>query len=408
MIRNPVSNISVQKTNLGGAYKMIYYVGIDISKYKHDFCIISNTGEVIVGNSSFENNKKGFQVFLDQLKPYNKQDVQIAFEATGHYSLNLELFLTNQDYSFMKVNPLVVHQFLKARSLRRTKTDKADSFTMASYLLSIQYKPNSCLLYNIYTLKSLCRAREQLIKERSKFEVLLTNVLDRTFPELKPFFSNMISTTLLFILDKYKNAEHIALMKDYNSIRCISRGRFTYAKFAKLKELAKNSIGCHDENTDLLVSTYISIINNFNDKIDPINKQISTIIKELNPRMLTIPGIGEISAAIILSEYGDISNFSNPNKMLAFAGLEPSIIQSGTLEHNGKMVKHGSGHLRYAIMNIAMSILRYSPTFYDFYLKKRSEGKCHRVALSHVCKKLIRVIYTLEKNNIDFDPSLLK
>ena len=408
MIRNPVSNISVQKTNLGGAYKMIYYVGIDISKYKHDFCIISNTGEVIVENSSFENNKKGFQSFLDQLKPYNKQDVQIAFEATGHYSLNLELFLTNQDYSFMKVNPLVVHQFLKARSLRRTKTDKADSFTMASYLLSIQYKPNSCLLYNIYTLKSLCRAREQLIKERSKFEVLLTNVLDRTFPELKPFFSNMISTTLLFILDKYKNAEHIALMKDYNSIRCISRGRFTYAKFAKLKELAKNSIGCHDENTDLLVSTYISIINNFNDKIDPINKQISTIIKELNPRMLTIPGIGEISAAIILSEYGDISNFSNPNKMLAFAGLEPSIIQSGTLEHNGKMVKHGSGHLRYAIMNIAMSILRYSPTFYDFYLKKRSEGKCHRVALSHVCKKLIRVIYTLEKNNIDFDPSLLK
>ena len=387
---------------------MIYYVGIDISKYKHDFCIISDIGEVIVENSSFDNNKKGFQLFLDQLKPYNKQDVQIAFEATGHYSLNLELFLTNQDYSFMKVNPLVVHQFLKARSLRRTKTDKADSFTMASYLMSTQYKPNSCLLYNIYTLKSLCRSREQLIKERSKFEVLLTNELDKSFPELKPFFNNMISTTLLFILDKYKNTHHIALMKDYDSIRCISYGKFTYAKFAQLKELAKNSIGHHDENTDLLISTYVSIINNFNEKIDPIDKQISTIIKDLNPRILTIPGLGKISAAIILSEYGDISNFSSSNKMLAFAGLEPSIIQSGTLEHNGKMVKHGSGHLRYAIMNIAMTILRYSPTFYDFYLKKRSEGKCHRVALSHVCKKLIRVIYTLEKNNIDFDPSLLK
>ena len=138
-----MSNISVQKTILGGAYKMIYYVGIDISKYKHDFCIISNTGEIIVENSSFENNKKGFQSFLDQLKPYNKQDIQIAFEATRHYTMNLELFLTNQDYSFMKVNPLVVHQFLKARSLRRTKTDKADSFTMANYLMSIQYKPNS-------------------------------------------------------------------------------------------------------------------------------------------------------------------------------------------------------------------------------------------------------------------------
>lgn len=387
---------------------MIYYVGIDISKYKHDFCIISNTGEVIVENSSFENNKKGFQEFLEHLKPYNKQDVRIAFEATGHYSMNLELFLTNQDYSFMKVNPLVVHQFLKARSLRRTKTDKADSFTMASYLLSIQYKPNSCLLYHIFTLKSLCRSREQLIKERSKFIVLLTNELDKTFPELKSFFNNRISNTLLFILDKYKNTEHIALMKDYDSIRLASQGKFSYAKFAKLKELAKNSVGYHDDNSDLLISTYISIINNFNDKIVPIDKQISTIIKELNPRMFSIPGIGEISAATILAEYGDINNFSSPNKMLAFAGLEPSIIQSGTIEHTGKMVKHGSGHLRYALMNTAMMVLRYSPQFYDYYLKKRSEGKCHRVALSHVCKKLIRVIYTLEKNNINFNPSLLK
>ena len=387
---------------------MIYYIGIDISKYKHDFCIISNTGEVIVENSSFENNKKGFQYFLDQLKPYNKSNVQIAFEATGHYSLNLECFLTNQGFSYMKINPLVVHQFLKARSLRRTKTDKADSLTIASYLMSVPYKPNSNLLYNIYTLKSLCRSREQLIKERSKFEVLLTNELDKSFPELKTFFNNMISTTLLYILEKYKNTTHISLMKDYESLRKVSHGKFTYARFAKLKELAKDSIGHHNDNSDLLISTYVSTINHFNEKIDPIDKQISTIIKELNPRMLSIPGLGEISAATILSEYGDIKNFSYPNKMLAFAGLEPSIIQSGTLENNGKMVKHGSGHLRYAIMNIATSILRYSPTFYDYYQKKRTEGKCHRVALSHVCKKLIRVIYSLEKNNIDFDPSLLK
>ena len=310
---------------------MIYYVGIDISKYKHDFCIISNAGEVIVENSSFDNNKKGFQSFLDQLKPYNKSNVRIAFEATGHYSVNLELFLIDQGYSFMKMNPLVIHQFLKARSLRRTKTDKADSLTVASYLLSIKYNPNSHLLYNIYTLKSLCRSREQLIKERSKFQILLTNELDKSFPELKPFFNNMISNTLLFILNKYKNAYHISLMKDYESLRKVSHGNFSYAKFAKLKELAKNTIGYHDNNSDLLISTYVSLINNFNDKIDPIDKQISTIIKELNPRMLSIPGLGEISAASILSEYGDISNFSSSNKMLAFAGLEPSIIESGTL-----------------------------------------------------------------------------
>lgn len=387
---------------------MIYYVGIDISKYKHDFCIISNAGELIVENLSFQNNKIGFQSLLDQLKPYNKSDIHIAFEATGHYSLNLELFLVNNGLSFMKVNPLIIHQFLKTRSLRRTKTDKTDSLTIANFLMSVPYKPNSDLLYTIFTLKSLCRARESLIKERSKFAVLLTNELDKSFPELKPFFNNMFSTTLLYILEKYTNTKHISAMRDYESIRKLSHGKFTYVKFVKLKELAKNSVGFYNENTDLLISTYVSIYNDFNNKIDPIDKQISTIIKVLNPRMLTIPGLGEISAATILSEYGDIKNFSNPNKMLAFAGLDPSINQSGTLEYNGKMVKHGSGHLRYAIMNSAMAILRFSPEFYDYYLQKRSEGKCHRVALSHVCKKLIRVIYSLEKNKIDFDPSLLK
>lgn len=387
---------------------MIYYIGIDISKYKHDFCIISNTGEIIVENSSFENNQKGFQSLLEQLKSYNKQDVHIAFEATGHYTMNLELFLIDQGYSFMKINPLVIHQFLKARSLRRLKTDKADSLTVASYLMSIPYKPNSSLLYHTYSLKSLCRNRDLFVKERSKFAVLITNELDKSFPELKPFFNNKISNTLLFILDKYKNPKHIALMKDFDSIKRVSRGNFTYAKFAKLKELAKNTIGYYDDNTDLLISSYVSLYNYINDKIILIDKQISTIVKELNPSILSIPGIGEITAASILAEYGDFSLFSSPAKMLAFAGLEPSIIQSGTLESNGKMVKHGSGHLRYVLMNASLTLLKFNPIFYDFYLKKRSQGKSHRVALSHVCKKFIRLIYTLETKHVDFDPSLLK
>lgn len=387
---------------------MIINVGIDISKYKHDYCIISNNGEIIVENDSFENNKIGFQHFLNQLKSYNKSEIHIAFEATGHYSLNLELFLIDNGFNFMKVNPLIINKFLKARSLRRTKTDKVDSVTIANYLMSVPYEPNSDLLYNIFTLKSLCRSRELLIKERSKFAVLLTNELDKSFPELKSFFSNKFSNTLLYILEKYTSAKHIASMRDYETLRKTSHGKFSYVKFAKLKELAKNTVGYSDSNSELLISTYVSIYNDFNNKIDPIEKQISTIINKLNPRMLSIPGVGEMSAAVILSEYGDIKNFSSPNKMLAFAGLDPSISQSGTLQSEGKMVKHGSGHLRYALMNVALLLLNNSPELYDYYLKKRSEGKCHRVALSHVCKKLVRIIYTLEKNDVEFNPSLLK
>lgn len=387
---------------------MIYNIGIDISKYKHDFCIISNTGEVIVENQSFENNKKGFQNFLDSLKSYDKNSVHIAFEATGHYSLNLEHFLIDNGFSFMKINPLLIKNFLNSQNLRRTKTDKADAIGIVRYLISIDYKPNSNLLYHIYSLKSLCRSREFFIKERTKMMTLLTNELDKSFPELKPFFNNSFSATMLYILEKYKNVNHISLMKDFDSLRKISHGKFTYAKFANLKELAKNSIGFHDDNSDLLIFSYIITIKHFNEQIDSLESKISTIIKELNPSILTIPGIGEISAASILSEYGEISNFSSPAQMLAFAGLEPSIIESGTLESNGKMVKHGSGHLRYVLMNCSLTLLKFNPVFYDFYLKKRSEGKCHRVALSHVCKKFVRLIYCLETKHIDFDPSLLK
>lgn len=387
---------------------MIYNVGIDISKYKHNFCIISNTGEITVENKSFENNKKGFQNFLDSLKPHDKSKVHIAFEATGHYSLNLEHFLIENGFSFMKINPLLIKNYLSSQNLRRTKTDKADAISIVSYLNSIEYKPNSNVLYHISSLKSLCRSREFFIKEKTKVMILLTNELDKSFPELKPFFNNIISSTMLYILEKYKNPSHIALMKDFDSLRKISRGKFSYAKFANLKELAKNTVGFHDDNSDLLISSYITSIKHFNEQIESLEFKISTIIKELNPSILTIPGIGEISAASIISEYGEISNFSSPAQMLAFAGLEPSIIESGTLESNGKMVKHGSSHLRYVLMNCSLILLKYNPVFYDFYLKKRSEGKCHRVALSHVCKKFIRLIYCLETKHVNFNPSLLR
>ena len=134
----------------------------------------------------------------------------------------------------------------------------------------------------------------------------------------------------------------------------------------------------------------------------------ASIVKELNPPTLSIPGIGELTTAVIISEFGDFSKFSNSAQLLSFAGLEPGIYQSGTMLSYGKMVKRGSGYLRGALMNISNVVIKYNPTLYDYYLKKRSEGKCHRVALSHVCKKLLRVIYKLETQNIQFDPSLLK
>ena len=385
------------------------YVGIDISKYKHDCFICNNdTGEVIVDNLSFENNKKGFQQFLDLLKPYDNSNVHIGLEATGHYGLNLKLFLEKNNYSFMEFNPLLIKEFKKSLSLRKTKTDKIDTKVICQKLMSVPYKPNSKLFYHKYGLKSLSRLRETLVKQRSKYMVQLTNVLDITFPEFKPFFYNRFSVTSLYLLNKYKSAEKMAKMRDFETPNKLSRGSFTYAKFAKLKELAKNTVGESTKTFEIELDTILNLYNEIDSKINSLDKQISTIVKELNPPTLSIPGIGELTTAVIISEFGDFSKFSNSAQLLSFAGLEPGIYQSGTMLSYGKMVKRGSGYLRGALMNISNVVIKYNPTLYDYYLKKRSEGKCHRVALSHVCKKLLRVIYKLETQNIQFDPSLLK
>lgn len=384
------------------------YIGIDISKYKHDCFICKDTGEIIVDNLSFENTKKGFQQFLDLLKPYDNSNVHIGLEATGHYGLNLKLFLEKNNFTFMEFNPLLVKEFKNSLTLRRTKTDKADAIVICQKLMSVPYKPNSKLFYHKYGLKSLTRLRETLVKQRSKYMVQLTNVLDIVFPEFKPFFNNRFSATSIYLLDKYGSAEKIANMRDFDTPNKLSRGSFSYAKFAKLKDLAKNTIGESNEVFEIELHTLICLYNEIDSKIDSLDKQISTIVKDLNPPTLSIPGIGELTTAVIVSEFEDFNKFSNADKLLSFAGLEPGINQSGTILAYGKMVKRGSGYLRYSLMNIANVVIRYNPTFYDFYLKKRTEGKCHRVALSHVCKKLLRVIYKLETQNIQFDPSLLK
>lgn len=384
------------------------YIGIDISKYKHDCFICSDTGEVIVENLSFDNNLKGFQQFLDLLKPYDNYNVHIGLEATGHYGLNLKLFLEKNNYTFMEFNPLLVKEFSKSLSLRKTKTDKADAIVICQKLMSVPYKPNSKLFYHKYSIKSLSRLRETLVKQRSKYMIQMTNTLDILFPEFKPFFSNRFSTTSLYILKKYKTVSKISNMKDFNTLNKISRGRFSYARFVKLKDLAKNTIGESNEVFEFQLQTVLSLYEDINSKIDSIDKRISTIIKDLNPPTLSIPGIGAISCASIISEFGDFSRFDNPSQMLSFAGLEPSLIESGTLSSKGKMVKRGSGYLRHTLMNVSMVVIANNHTFYDYFHKKMNEGKPYRVALSHVCKKLIRVIFILEKKNIQFDPSLLK
>ena len=384
----------------------MYYVGIDISKYKHDCFICTETGEVIEENLSFANTNEGFNQLLNLLKSLdNSKQIRIGFEATGHYGMNLKLFLEKNNYSFMEFNPALVKKFIAGQTLRRTKTDKKDAMLITKYLISVDYKPHPTQFYHKYSLKSLIRLREKLVKQRSYYEVQITNILDIIFPELKPAFDNKFSATLFFILNKYKTAEKIANMRDYNSIKNVSHGRFSYAKFLQIKELAKITVGECNSIFETELTSLLTLHSSIQNEIKDLEGEIEKIIKELDSPILSIKGIGIISCAGIVAEFGDISRFKNANAMIAFAGLEPSISQSGTESHTGKMVKHGSGHLRYHLMNVAEYVFLHEPIFTEYYYKKRSEGKCHRVVLSHIAKKLIRIIYKLETENIKFDSS---
>ncbi len=387
----------------------MYFVGIDISKFKHDCAIIDEAGFVVTPSWSFANDQEGFSQFLDLLHSLG-DETRIGLEATGHYGTNLKLFLEHKSFSFMEFNPLLISRFIKSKSLRKTKTDAIDCEMIARYLMTVEYKPYPTSLYHIEKLKSLTRFRDSLVRLRSRQLVELTNILDKVFPEFKPFFKNKFSTTAIYIIANYSSPEKIANMnsKSYDNLRRISRGKFSTVDFAKLKTLAKNTVGSSEDFLLREMNTVIEIYSQLDSKICEIEALIEECIEFLNPPMLSIPGVGVKSSAVIIAEFGDFSKFQNPSQMLSFAGMEPGYFQSGTSESTGKMVKHGSSFLRYALINCTQSVINYEPTFAEYYAKKRAEGKPYRVALVHTAKKLLRVIFTLQTQNIPYNPDLIR
>lgn len=400
-----------QAVHTGGVY-MTFMVGIDIAKYKHDCFIMDHHGEVIRDAFSFPNDRSGFftlNEILSILDP--SQPIRIGLEATGHYGMNLKIFLEENGFSFMEFNPILVKRFSQATTLRRTKTDKIDAQLIALYLSTLNFKPYPSQSYHIKNLKSLTRLRDELVKQRSRRLVKMTNILDLVFPEFKPFFSHSLkSATCIYLLDTYTTPSKMARMNldSYNRMRSKLRRTLSYAKFLELKQLAKNTVGTEDPILTFQIGHALEAYHFSIHQVDQVESLILEEFKHIHTHIHTINGIGLNSAACIFAEIECIDRFDSANQLLAFAGLEPSRFQSGTLESSGHMVKHGSPYLRQALMNVAESSLMHNPVLYDFYLKKRKEGKHHRVALSHVAKRLVRIIFHLEKNNIDFDLSKMR
>lgn len=385
----------------------MYFVGIDISKSKHDCAVLDGIGDLIKPSWSFTNDREGFSALKDFLNGLEGEK-KIGLESTGHYGQNLKLFLESNGFTFMEFNPLLISRFVRSKSLRNTTNDSISAQNIARYVMTVEYKPYPPSFYHLDKLKSLTRFRDSLVRQRSRQLVELTNVLDKTFPEFKPFFKGRLSVTALYILSNYQTPEKIANMRAYEPLRKLSRGHFTMSDFVQLKALAKNTVGTSSDYLVDQMKILLELYDQIDAKVDELEDQIKECIRGIDPPCLSLPGIGELSAAIILSEFGDFSKFQNPSKMLAFAGLEPGYFQSGQSEFTGHMVKHGSSQLRYALMNCCLPLITHEPVFAEYYAKKRTEGKTHRVALTHVAKKLLRVIYTMQTKNLRYDPNLIR
>lgn len=406
-------NLSVANSSViyfyGGVF--MYYVGIDIAKYKHDCCIIDSDKNIIKEPFTFKNDYLGFkelQTVLDSLD--SNSSIKIGFESTAHYSTNLKLFLHKAHYNFMEFNPLLLHNFISSHSLRKTKTDKIDCKAIASWLTTVEFKPHPTQFYHIYSLKSFTRMYSYFMSQRTMAMCKLTNVLDHIFPEFKPFFDDKFTSTGLYILQHFPSPEKIINIsdEDFISIKKKSRGHFTPNKLLKLKELAKNTVGCCNVLFEIELVSLLSLYFECDRQVDYYDDKIKIIIDTLKPKILSIPGIGYITAATLIAEIGDFNKFNSADKILAFAGLEPGHYQSGTKETEGKMTKHGSHQLRYALINAVLPLINYNMIFASYYHKKRSEGKTHYCACSHTVRKFLRLAYTLETKQINFDVKLLR
>jgi len=383
------------------------YLGIDIAKNTHVAAAMSADGEVLLSPFSFSNDIAGFSLLEKKITPFQRDHLLIGMESTAHYAENLIFFLFNKGYRLAVINPLQTSS-LRRSAIRKTKTDKVDSFIIAKALALNGYLPLRQRDVLILTLRGLCKARQNLILMRSRSKIQLGAFVDQLFPELNSFFrAGLHINTSYQLLKRHSNPREIqCLHLTYlsNLLLKASRGRYTKQDAIRLRELAANSVGIDSPILSLQIQQAISQIELFSQQLEQVDAGIAEAMNQIGSPIMTMPGIGFINGAMILSSIGDISRFPNSSKLLAYAGLDPAVIQSGNYSaRSTRMSKRGSSMFRYALINAAHNVARNNATFGSYYDSKIAQGKSHYCALGHTAHKLVRVIFTLLSRNAAFD-----
>ena len=383
------------------------YVGIDIAKNTHWASAMNSDGEILLEPFSFQNNNEGFQKFISKLSNFDKQKMLIGLESTAHYGENIISYLFNLDYKIGIINPIQTSNLRKS-NIRKTKNDKVDTFIIIKSLTLNNYNLVTTRDINNIKLKGLGRSRHNLIVMKSRSKIQLVSFIDQLFPELNKFFKGNLHLNVSYqLLKKYSSPKDISslhLTKLSNILHDNSHGRYNKEDAIRLRELAKNSVGIDNPTLSLQIKQAILQIELYTEQIEEVEKLSKQILDEMESKLLTIPGMSYNQATVIHGFIGDISRFNKSCQLLAYAGLDPSIYQSGNFEaRSTRMSKRGNSLLRYNLVYAAHNLVLHNRTFKEYYDLKRSQGKTHYCALGHCAHKLVRVIFKMLKSNVDFN-----
>ena len=381
------------------------YIGIDVAKDKHDCFITNSDGEVLFPVFTIQNNRNGFDDLFSKIQSISSDvfNIKVGLEATGHYSYNLLGYLIDKGLPTFVINPLHTNLYRKSLSLRKTKTDKVDARTIAMMLMSdVNLKSYSDTSYHNEELKSLTRYRFDKVQERAQLKQSVSRLVTILFPELEKLVPSLHLASVYALLSELPSAREIAschLTHLTKLLENASKGRYSRERAIEIREAARVSIGSNMPAKSLELRHTLRLIGELDSEITEIESEIKRIMDQIPSPILTIPGIGYRMGAMILAEIGDFSRFDSPDKILAYAGVSPSTYQSGQLESSySHMEKRGSRYLRFALINAAKYVCHWDETFGAYLQKKISEGKHYNVAITHATKKLVRLIYAMEKS----------
>lgn len=387
------------------------FVGIDIGKWNHQAAFLELSGKETARSLAFQNTSEGFQSLLESLATFDKGQTVIGLEATGHYWLALFSFLVDNGWTVKVINPMQ-SDALRNMNIRKAKTDRKDCVVIADVLRFGRYTETVLPDEDLLQLRELSRCRVAHVELLGDLKRRVLGILDRIFPEFASCFSTVFGAAPTELLQECSDPEELA---DYDVDKLIkllekeSRGRHSREKAEELKAKASRSVGTRFGRDALKFELKMLL-----EQLDFIKGQVKEFDKFLKNLMknheliYTIPGISVTLGSAILGEIGDVKRFGTPQQLQAFAGMDPSVTQSGNFQGTqGKMSKRGSPYLRRAVYLAANAARRFDPVFKEFYDRMIARGKHPKQALAAVGTKLLRVIHAVMTSQKPYNPQKL-